>query len=216
MIKCLGACQDYDEGEIYLEGKKITATLPKEALNEGIGIVFQELSLVPSLSVADNIFLGISMNNRLSVQRHKIIRKKTEEILEKYGVEEIDPDARVESLTLSEKQIIEIVKVVSRDTKVVVFDEATSALTENRVKWLLGLVRKLKEEQRIVIFISHRMGEIREFCDVVTVFRNGMNVGSFELSEIGNSDLVDLMLGRKVKGYYPEKKNTITEKKHWK
>lgn len=212
LIKCLGACQSYDEGEIYLEGKKVTASLPKEAFKEGIGIVFQELSLVPSLSVADNLFLEVPVDNKLSIQRHRIIREKTKEILKKYGVEEIDPDMLVEELTLSEKQIIEIVKVVSRETKVVVFDEATSALTDNRVKWLLNLVRKLKEEQRIVLFVSHRMGEIRAFCDVVTVFRNGKDVGRFNLSEIDNTQLVDLMLGRKVNGYYPEKQSFATDK----
>lgn len=198
--------------EKYIWREKITATLPKEAFKEGIGIVFQELSLVPSLSVADNLFLEVPVENKLSVQRHKIIRNKTKEILKKYDVEEIDPDTLVEELTLSEKQIIEIVKVVSRETKVVVFDEATSALTDNRVKWLYKLVKKLKEEQRIVVFISHRMGEIREFCDVVTVFRNGKDVGRFDLSEIDNSKLVDLMLGRKVNGYYPDKKNAVMDK----
>ena len=211
LIKCLGACQPYDTGEIYLEGVKMTASHPKEAMNAGIGIVFQELSLVPSLSVADNLFLGMDMGNRLSVSRRRIVREKTRQIFSEYGIDGIDPEAQVESLSLSEKQMIEIVKVVSRETKVIVFDEATSALSANRVEWLLKLVRRLKAEKRIIIFISHRMGEIRKFCDVVTVFRNGVNVNTFQLDQVDNDELVAQMLGRKVTGYYPEKRDTHRE-----
>lgn len=208
LIKCLGACQSYDTGEIFLEGKKMTAVHPKEAMDAGIGIVFQELSLIPNISVAENLFLGIDVKNRFSISRKKIINEKTKQILKEFEIEDIHPETKVGELTLSEKQMIEIVKVVSRNTKVVVLDEATSALTTNRVEWLLKLVRKLKEEKRIIIFISHRMGEIREFCSVVTVFRNGENVGTYDLDKVENDELITTMLGRKVTGYYPEKVNT--------
>ena len=208
LIKCLGACQGYDTGEIYLMGTKMTAGHPKEAMDAGIGIVFQELSLVPNISVADNIFLGMNMKNKLSITRKKIIMEKTRAILKEYDIDDIAPESKVGELTLSEKQMIEIVKVVCRNTKVVVFDEATSALTANRVEWLYKLVKRLKEEKRIIIFISHRMGEIRDFCDVVTVFRNGENAGTFNLDEVDNDTLITTMLGRKVAGYYPEKIDT--------
>ena len=188
LIKCLGACQSYDTGEIFLEGKKMTAVHPKEAMDAGIGIVFQELSLIPNISVAENLFLGIDVKNRFSISRKKIINEKTKQILKEFEIEDIHPETKVGELTLSEKQMIEIVKVVSRNTKVVVLDEATSALTTNRVEWLLKLVRKLKEEKRIIIFISHRMGEIREFCSVVTVFRNGENVGTYDLDKVENDE----------------------------
>lgn len=212
LIKCLGACQGYDSGEIFLEGERIVANHPKEAMHAGIGIVFQELSLIPNISVADNIFLGMKMGNKLSITRKQVIVEKTKKIFEEFDIHDIDPESKVGNLTLSEKQIIEIVKVISRKTKVVVFDEATSALTANRVEWLLKLVKKLKDEKRIVIFISHRMGEIREFCDVVTVFRNGKNVGTFDLNKVDNETLITTMLGRKVTGYYPEKINTRRDK----
>lgn len=140
----------------------MTAVHPKEAMDAGIGIVFQELSLIPNISVAENLFLGIDVKNRFSISRKKIINEKTKQILKEFEIEDIHPETKVGELTLSEKQMIEIVKVVSRNTKVVVLDEATSALTTNRVEWLLKLVRKLKEEKRIIIFISHRMGEIKE------------------------------------------------------
>lgn len=212
LIKCLGACQGYDTGEIYLEGKRMDAVHPKQAMDAGIGIVFQELSLIPNISVADNIFLGMNVGNKLSVTRKKIVREKTRQLLRDFDICDINPEDKVGDLTLSEKQMIEIVKVVSKNTKVVVFDEATSALTANRVEWLLRLVKKLKQENRIIIFISHRMGEIREFCDMVTVFRNGENAGTFPLGEVENDDLITLMLGRKVTGYYPEKVSARREK----
>lgn len=208
LIKCMGACQSYDSGEIYLCGKKLEAAHPKQAMEAGIGIVFQELSLIPNLSVADNLFLGMNLGNKVSVTRRKLARERAAELLKKYQVEGISPDSRVEALSLSEKQTIEIVKVLSRDTQVIVFDEATSALTANRVEWLYQLVKRLQQEEKIIIFISHRMGEIRRFCNVVTVFRNGRNVGTRLLNQVDNDQLVHLMLGRKIAGYYPEKVDT--------
>lgn len=211
LIKCLGACQSYDSGEIYLESKRMTAVHPRQAIEAGIGIVFQELSLIPNLSVADNLFLGMDLGNRLSVTRKKTARQKAREIFEEFEVEGIETEEKVENLSLSEKQTLEIVKVLSRDTSVVVFDEATSALTANRVEWLYRLVKRLREQKKIIIFISHRMGEIRRFCNMVTVFRNGENVGTHKLSEVANDELVHMMLGRKMSGYYPVKNSTVRE-----
>lgn len=211
LIKCLGACQSYDSGEIYLEKKKMTASHPKQAIDAGIGIVFQELSLIPNLSVADNLFLGMDLGNKLSVTRKKIACSKAREIFREFDVEEINPETKVEALSLSEKQTLEIVKVLSRNTEVIVFDEATSALTANRVEWLYKLVKRLQEKKKIIVFISHRMGEIRRFCNMVTVFRNGENVGTRKLIEVENDELVHMMLGRKMSGYYPEKISTVQD-----
>ena len=207
LIKCLGACLEPDRGEMILDGKLLTATHPKEAMSAGVGIVFQELSLIPNLSVADNIFLEMNMDNKIPITRKSIIKKATQELFNKYDIEGIDPDDKVDALSLSKRQIIEIVKVLNRDPKVVVFDEATSALSTNRVKWLLKITKRLQKENKLIIFISHRMGEIREFCNIVTVFRNGENVGTKKLEDTDNDELVTMMLGRKVTGYYPEKIN---------
>lgn len=211
LIKCLGACQSYDSGEIYLDHKKMTAAHPKQAIASGIGIVFQELSLIPNLSVADNLFLGLNLGNKLSVTRKKIACRRAREIFEEFEAEGLDPETKVEALSLSEKQTLEIVKVLSRNTEVIVFDEATSALTANRVEWLYKLVRRLQAEKKIIIFISHRMGEIRRFCNVVTVFRNGENAGTRRLDEAENDELVHMMLGRKMSGYYPQKIKTVRD-----
>ena len=211
LIKCLGACQSYDSGAIYLEKKKMTAVHPKQAIEAGIGIVFQELSLIPNLSVADNLFLGMNLGNKLSVTRRKTACSKARQIFKEFEVEGIEPETKVEALSLSEKQTLEIVKVLSRDTQVVVFDEATSALSSDRVEWLYHLVKRLQEKKKIIIFISHRMGEIRRFCNIVTVFRNGENVGTHRLDEVDNDRLVHMMLGRKMSGYYPEKISTVRD-----
>lgn len=211
LIKCLGACQSYDSGAIYLEKKKLTAVHPKQAIEAGIGIVFQELSLIPNLSVADNLFLGMNLGNKLSVTRRKTACSKARQIFKEFEVEGIEPETKVEALSLSEKQTLEIVKVLSRDTQVVVFDEATSALSSDRVEWLYHLVKRLREKKKIIIFISHRMGEIRRFCNIVTVFRNGENVGTHKLDEVDNDQLVHMMLGRKMSGYYPEKISTVRD-----
>ncbi len=205
VIKCLGGCISIDSGEMTLHGKKLNISNPKDAMEAGVGIVFQELSLIPTLNVADNIYLGIKVNNKISLTRRKTIYKMTQELFKKYDIEDIKPDAKVDTLSLSHRQIVEIAKVLSRDPKVVVFDEATSALTQNRVQWLLKIARKLAQDGKTVIFISHRMAEIKDLCDVVTVFRNGQNVGTRKIGEVTSDELVTMMLGRKVTGYYPEK-----------
>jgi ABC-type sugar transport system ATPase subunit len=210
LIKCLGGCQDFNSGEIHLDGKTLQIKHPGDAIRAGIGIVFQELSLIPTLSVADNIYLETNVSNKLSITRKRRVRKCTLDIFQKYNITGIDPDAKVEGLSLSDRQMIEIIKILSRDPKVVIFDEATSALGSERVEWLYNISARLVKENRIIVFISHRMAEIRRFCTKVTVFRNGQNVGSRRLDKVDNDELVAMMLGRKITAYYPEKTNSST------
>ena len=207
LIKILSGSLRADSGEIFLEGKKLDIKKPKDAFRQGIGTVYQELSLAPNLSVAHNVFLNSDELKPGQMVNRKDIERRTQELLDEYEIEGVKPTDLVKDLGLPYRQMIEIVKTLAKDPKVVILDEATSALSEDRVKWLLKIARKMADDGRIVIFISHRMAEIFGGCDNVTVFRNGENVGSRSLKETNADELVAMMLGRKQQGYYPERIN---------
>ena len=212
LLKVLAGAYHPDEGEIRLFGEKVTIKNPTDAMEHGIGCVYQELSFIPDLTVAENIFIGRIPKKKLGNFDYKKLREMTRELFEKYGVDDIDPDAKAGMISLSQKQIIEILKILSKDPRIVILDEATSALAENRVKWLLGLARQLADEGKIVIFISHRMAEIKDGCDKISILRNGTYVGTLPVDEnLDMDEVVSMMLGRKMSSYFPEITNHSTE-----
>jgi ABC-type sugar transport system ATPase subunit len=204
LLKVLSGAIQADEGEIRLFGKAAKIKTPMDAMTYGIGTVYQELSTVPDLTVSENIFIGRIPKNKFGYFNRKKLREATAALFKEYDVTDINPDDKAGNLSLSKRQMIEILRVLSKKPKIIILDEATSALTENRVKWLLSLARKLADQGRIVIFISHRMSEIRDGCDVITILRNGMTVGEMKVEEIDMERVISLMLGRKLEGYYPE------------
>ena len=159
LLKVLAGAYHPDEGEIVIFGKKAVIKRPTDAMKYGIGCVYQELSFIPDLTVAENIFIGRIPKTRFGNFDYKKLRKMTMELFERYDVKEIDPDEKVGMISLSQKQIVEILKILSKEPEVIILDEATSALSENYVKWLLGLATKLAKAGKIVIFNSHRMAE---------------------------------------------------------
>jgi len=211
LIKILAGSYTADEGEIWLDGKQLHIKSPKDAFEQGIGTVYQELSLAQNLDVAHNVFLNDSRLKTGQMINRREIERKTQELLDEYEIDGVSPTDIVRELSLPYQQMIEIIKCLAKDPKVVILDEATSALAEDRVKWLLRIARKMANDGRIVIFISHRMAEIFEGCDNVTVFRNGENAGERVLSETNPDDLVSMMLGRKQQGYYPERIDHSTD-----
>lgn len=209
LVKILGRVIKEDSGSIMLHGNPLSIKGPKDAIRVGIGTVFQELSLIPDLNVASNIFFGRSPVNRFGIISPRVLYSKAQELFERYEAEEINPKAMVSELPLSQRQLIEIIKVLARDPEVIILDEPTSALAEDKVEWLLRIARQLASSGKIVVFISHRMTEIKEVADRVTVFRNGENVGTRAMEKTDSDELISLMLGREVKGYFPEKKSAI-------
>lgn len=211
LIKILSGSLKPDTGEIYLEGKKLEIKKPKDAFRQGIGTVYQELSLAPSLSVAHNVFLNSDELKFGQMVNTKEINRRTQELLDKYEIQGIKPTDIVRDLGLPYRQMVEIIKTLAKDPKVVILDEATSALAEDKVEWLLKIARKMANEGRIVIFISHRLAEIFSGCDRVIVFRNGENVGSRDIKDTNADELVSMMLGRRQEGYYPERIDHTTD-----
>jgi ABC-type sugar transport system ATPase subunit len=213
LLKVLsGACQA-DEGEIRILGKTARIRNPIDAVEYGIGTVYQELSIIPDLTVGENIFIGRIPRKKTGTFDKKKLHQAAVDLFDEYDVTDIDPNDKAGGLSLSKRQMIEILRVLSKKPEIIVLDEATSALTENKVQWLLSTARKLADLGRIVIFISHRMSEIKDGCDIITILRNGMTVGEMKVNEVDMDAAISLMLGRKIEGYYPEIINHATDEK---
>lgn len=212
LLKVLAGAYHPDEGEIKIFGETAAIKNPTDAMKYGIGCVYQELSFIPDLTVAENIFIGRIPKTKFGNFDYKKLHEMTLELFKKYDVDEIDPDAKAGMISLSQKQIIEILKILSKEPEIVILDEATSALAENRVQWLLQLARKLADDGKIVIFISHRMAEIKDGCDRITILRNGTYAGTLPVDDnLDMDEVISMMLGRKMSSYFPEIENCAKE-----
>lgn len=211
LLKVLSGAYKADSGKINIFGETVQINSPKDAMELGIGTVYQELTTIPDLSVSENIFIGRIPRKKSGMFDKKKLNQMTNELFEKYDVDDIDGNMRAGDLSLSKRQMIEILRVLSKQPEIVIFDEATSALTENRVKWLLGLARKLANSGKIVIFISHRMAEIQDGCDRITVLRNGKTVGTMRVDEVEINKVISMMLGRSMSEYFPEKVSYVRD-----
>ncbi|MDN5338769.1 MAG: ribose transport system ATP-binding protein [Thermotogaceae bacterium] len=195
------------KGSIFIEGKERRLFSPLEAQREGISLVHQEISLVPQLTVYENIFLGRWGKNRnpLSVVNKKIMKEKARNILERLGAEHISVDAKVDQLSLGDRQIVEIAKALSTNPKVLILDEPTAALSLEETERLFRAVKNLKSHNVTVLYISHRLEEIFEIADRVSVLRDGELVFTGNVNEVTIDKIVSLMIGRNLENRYPPK-----------
>lgn len=214
LLKVLSGAHLPDSGEIRIFWEKAEIRNPIDAMKYGIGTVYQELSIIADLTVGENIFIGRIPKNKLGAFDRKKLYEDTVKLFQEYGIDDIDPNAKARTLSLSQRQIVEILKTLSKDPDIVILDEATSALTENRVKWLLSVTRKLADRGKIVLFISHRMSEIQDGCDMISILRNGENSGEVHVSEVQMDDVISRMLGRKISGYFPEINSSVKKEKY--
>jgi ribose transport system ATP-binding protein len=190
-----------DSGAISLDGQVLELESPADGRGAGINAVFQEFSLVPTLTVAANIFLG-----REELKGHRLdddrMRKRARDVLRELGFD-IDPDTRVSSLTRAEQQMVEIAKALQGDPRVLILDEPTASLTERETDVLFDLVRRFRDRGLAIIYITHRVQEIQRIADRVTVLRDGHFVATIDAKEADESRLVELMTGRKATALYP-------------
>jgi ribose transport system ATP-binding protein len=212
LIQILAGAARHDGGTITVDGKPYAPSNPDEAALRGISAVFQELSLIPDLTVEQNIFFRREKRWPIGTIRRGDLRDRTLSLFDKYHFPEIPPDQEVRRLTLAERQIVEIAKGLARDPSILILDEATSALPAREAEWLLGLTRQLAAENKLVIFISHRMGEVRHIADRLTIFRNGTTVAAHDAHAVSDDQIVSQMLGRKLDRLYPERIPTATGK----
>ncbi len=186
-----------NSGEIELHGKKVHISNPHDAIHHGIGMVHQHFMLIPPMSVAENIILGIEPTNTAGVLKLGEAEKKIERLSEEYGLQ-IDPQAKVESLSVGLEQRVEILKALYRDVDILILDEPTAVLTPLEVKEFFQILRTLKEQGKTIILITHKLEEVLEVSDQITVMRNGKKVGDLPTSEASAEILANMMVGREV------------------
>jgi ribose transport system ATP-binding protein len=207
LIKIMSGVVAPDEGGLELNGKPVVFPSPAAANAAGIVCIFQELSLIPDLSVADNIMISNPPVRFGMIDRAAQFRL-AQDALTRAGGEDIDPRAIVRDLPLSRRQIIEIAKALARNPRVLILDEATSALTSADVTKVLSVLKRLRDEGMALIYISHRMHEITELADDCSVFRNGRNVASYLAGTKTDNEVVEMMIGREFRHVFPPKPAT--------
>lgn len=200
LMKILLGIYQPDEGKILVQGKEITIKNPGDALDSGFAMVSQELMQMEEMTVADNIYMGRFPGN-IAVDRKKI-NKKARELFQHLGINGIEPGKKIKSLSLAQKQLVEIAKAVSYDAKVIVMDEPTSALMDKEIKVLFEIIRNLRSKGRAIVYISHKMEEIFQISDTITVLRDGTLIGSKPAKELNNEMLVKMMVGRELKDMF--------------
>ncbi|MEO8759014.1 MAG: sugar ABC transporter ATP-binding protein [Devosia sp.] len=204
LIKIMSGVVAPDKGRMALDGKDVSFADPAAANAAGIVCIFQELSLIPHLSVADNIVVS-NPPTRFGMIDRRAQRRIAEEALARAGGEDIHPMALVQDLPLSRRQIIEIAKALARKPRLLILDEATSALTASDVAKVFSVLKRLRSEGLALLFISHRMHEIAEIADDCTIFRNGRNVATYKAGSKTDNEVVELMIGREYSNVFPSK-----------
>jgi ABC-type sugar transport system ATPase subunit len=202
LVKILMGLVAPDRGSIAINGQPQVMRSPQQAQGLGLGLVAQELSLAPHLSILDNIWLG-SAEVPFLHQRAKF-RLRAQQALATLGLADWDLDRPVGSLTIGQRQLIEIARLLARDARVLILDEPTATLSDTDIDRILGILRGLRAQGRSIIYVTHRLGEVFELCDSVTVLRNGTHVTTGPVSEITRAQLVELMLGRSFNDMYPK------------
>jgi ribose transport system ATP-binding protein len=204
LIKIMAGVVKPDAGTLALEGQQYHFAKPSDATRAGIICVFQELSLLPDLTVADNISISDPPRKFGMIDR-KAQRQRAEALLARIHCEDVDPRALVRDLSLSRRQMVEIAKALGKDPKLLILDEATSALTSRDVETVYNVLAELRNDGVGMLFISHRMHEVEALCDTLSVFRNGRHIETFQKGARSQNDIVKLMIGRDVSHQFPAK-----------
>ena len=205
LIKIVAGAYAADQGEMIFDGTPIRWSSPREAKQHGIHVVYQEFVLFPQLSVAENIFIGHERRNRLGLVDHARTRRESGELLERLGIS-LDPDAGVASLSIADQQLVEIARALAHRVKLLVLDEPTAVIAGREVTLLFERLRRLRASGVSVIFISHRLEEVFEICDRVTVLKDGELVGTHDVADVTRERLISMMVGRELGDLFPAKR----------
>jgi ribose transport system ATP-binding protein len=204
LIKIAAGVVQPTTGRMLLEGSPVTFASPSEANRAGIVCIFQELSLMPDLSVADNICIT-DPPGRFGFINARAQRRRAQELLARVGCEDVHPQEQVRNLSLSRRQMVEIAKALGRNPRMLILDEATSALTAADVEKVYAILDRLREKGLAILYISHRMHEIKALADVCSVFRNGRHIETFAKGTRSDEAIVELMIGREYRHVFPDK-----------
>jgi ribose transport system ATP-binding protein len=204
LMKVLAGVYQPDAGTVLLDGREVSFSHPTKAHEAGLSSVFQEFNLLPDRTVAENIYLGREPRRGVLVNK-ALMNAKTAELLESLGITAIRPTAQVRTLTVAEQQVVEIAKAVSYDARIVSMDEPTAALAGAEVELLYQIVSRLRERGTAILYVSHRLRELFDLCDVITVLKDGRVVSTGPASELDDTRLVRLMVGRPISAFFPDK-----------
>ena len=205
LMKCLFGIYHMDEGEVFVDGEKVDIHNPDEALHKGLAMVHQELQPVPERTIAENMYLGrfpLKSFGPIKVIDHKTMNEEAKKWLENVKMP-FDPRKKLGHLSISQMQSIEIAKAVSQEANLIILDEPTSSLTDNEVEALFRIVRDLRDRGVSFVFISHKMAELRQISDDITIMRDGCYVGTWEMKNISDDEIVRQMVGRDLTNIYP-------------
>ncbi|GIQ68950.1 sugar ABC transporter ATP-binding protein [Xylanibacillus composti] len=204
LMKIISGVYTLDSGSVTVQGKQVSIQSPADAKRHGISIIHQELSLVPEMTVAENIYLGkeASANAAGMFFSKGRLEACTEKLLGKYGIP-LDPRARVRDLSIGHQQLVEIMKAVSDESNILIMDEPTATLTTGETEQLFTVIRSLKDKGIGMVYISHRLDEIQEICDYVSILKDGRNTAEGPIRDFSSEKIIEHMIGKQLEHYYP-------------
>ncbi|EGQ7847555.1 TPA: L-arabinose ABC transporter ATP-binding protein AraG [Vibrio parahaemolyticus] len=210
LLKTLSGLHQPTEGELVVDGKALVFNSATDALEQGIAIIYQELNLVPELSVAENIYLGQLPTKGGSVDV-ETLNARAREQLKRLG-EDFDPSRPLKEFSIGQWQMVEIAKALSRNAQIIAFDEPTSSLSQREIQNLFKVIRELRDDGKIILYVSHRMEEIFDLCDAITIFKDGTHVQTFDdMTDLTHEKLVELMVGREINDIYNYRSRPLGE-----
>ncbi|MBN1264985.1 MAG: sugar ABC transporter ATP-binding protein [Anaerolineales bacterium] len=207
LIKILAGAIQPDNGSVFLDGRSILPLTPAKAKQEGIQVIHQDLNLVPQLNVAQNVFLGHEIRMRCGLLSEQAMRNRTQQILDELGMP-ISPEDKVADLSVSYQQMVAVAAALLQEARILIVDEATAALTVEEIDHLFDRIRMLRDRGLSIVYVSHRLEEIFEICDCVSILRDGIYNGTLTCSETERNNLIERMVGDKFEEQYPKAVNT--------
>ena len=203
LMKIIAGIYIPDRGDISLKGKRITLKSPIDALNQGIAMIHQELNLMPHMTVAENVWITREPKNRFGFVDHAALYRQTEALFKTLNID-LDVRAEIQTLSVANRQMVEIAKAVSWNSDVLIMDEPTSALTEKEVAHLFAIIRTLRAQGKGIIYITHKMNELFEIADEFSVFRDGKYIATKLSTEVTRDDIIKMMVGREITQMFPK------------
>lgn len=210
LMKILGGIYTKDAGEIYINGKEVQIHSVSDSKANGVSIIHQELMLAQHLTIAENVFMGREIKNKSGLVNLKKQEEETQKFLDQYEIG-LSADTRLDKLTIAQQQMVEIIRAVSFGAKIIVMDEPTSSLSETEVEILYDMIRTLKKKNVAIIYISHRLNELYDITDRITVLRDGEFVGTVVTKETERAQLISMMVGRDLSSYYTKNDHVVDE-----
>src|ERR1700692_2293125 len=194
LMKIIAGIHAPDQGEVRIKGRPVVLKGPLDALNNGIAMIHQELNLMPFMTVAENIWIRREPKNRFGFVDPRELRRRTQELFDRLAID-IHPEVEVRSLSIANRQMVEIAKAVSFDSDVLIMAEPTWALTDTEVEHLFRIIRQLRAQGKGIVYITHKMNELFEIADEVSIFRDGKYIATKASSEVTRDDIIKLMVG---------------------